>query len=282
MAVRRSSSWPLRVLMLLLLLGAVYFAYRLLASPASTNTAQTTQALLVRRAVPAYARISSADLFWQFGVHEANVPEDAVRLLSELEGRVALRALRPGEFVLKADLAPPGARPGLTANLDTGYVAVILPQTRLPGAGILTPGDRVDLFASRPWTDGRVETRSIARAARVLVVERAVEEDPEGEESRTGSFFGIKLPELPKLESIGGGDDKPALGIGIELTSAEALALYRVDAWPSLHFLLQGAHSAEQDPAKPVRSVELILGSERHEVLPQPAPSSSAPAQPQD
>ena len=69
---------------------------------------------------------------------------------SELYGRVLARSVRRGTPLTEADLLPAGTRPGISAGVPEGMVAMVLRTERLEGFGDLSQGDRFAIMAQNP------------------------------------------------------------------------------------------------------------------------------------
>lgn len=150
--LRRAVLGHRRLIAFALTAAAVLLGTRSLAPPPPP----TQQVEVASRDLPAGTTLTSADLTTRrmpLGI----APEGAVR---HPQGRVLAGGLRRGEPITDVRLVGRSlAAPGLSA------VPVRLPDAAM--AALLTPGDRVDLYATDPSAGG---TTSIARDALVLAV----------------------------------------------------------------------------------------------------------------
>ncbi len=69
---------------------------------------------------------------------------------NELLGRVVARDRGAGQFILRADLLPPGTSPGLTAGVPPGKRSFAITADKLAGARGLQHGDHFDLLVGIP------------------------------------------------------------------------------------------------------------------------------------
>jgi pilus assembly protein CpaB len=78
------------------------------------------------------------------------VPSTALQSLKEAEGRIALMALTPGEPIMQAKLAAPGASRGAGNLVQQGMRAYSILTTSAASsvAGLVLPGDHVDVVLS--------------------------------------------------------------------------------------------------------------------------------------
>lgn len=76
------------------------------------------------------------------------IPPDAFTDKKSLVGRVTKMPVAPGVPITRAMLAPPGAQPGLAAQIPSGHRAVsVKVNEETAVAGFITPGARVDVSA---------------------------------------------------------------------------------------------------------------------------------------
>ncbi|MEN1679504.1 MAG: Flp pilus assembly protein CpaB [Planctomycetota bacterium] len=118
------------------------------------------------------------------------IPPGAISTLEDLEGRRPRSAIIEGEPILGAKLLESGAMHDPIAQLPKGYrLSTIAVDAQKSAAGLLSPGDRVDvqLFVNRNERAGITEpmTKVILQNIRVYAVESAVQRSADGGEART-------------------------------------------------------------------------------------------------
>ena len=154
-----------RRLIAALLVGAATLAGLRAVAPPPPDTVSV---LVVRRDLPAGARLEAGDLT-QTSFPTELAPADRA---SDVVGRVLAAPIARGEPVTGVRLVGP-------ALVDAQVGQTVLP-VRLPDAGmasLLRPGDVVDLYATDP---GSGQARLIAARVTVLAVPRDVPEGPAG------------------------------------------------------------------------------------------------------
>lgn len=89
-------------------------------------------------------------------------------------GRVALRAMVPGEPVLAERVSQPGGRANLSGALTPGLRAIGVKSSEVAGVGgFLLPGDRVDVLATHDSREDRTSyLQVLAQNVRVLGVDQ--------------------------------------------------------------------------------------------------------------
>jgi pilus assembly protein CpaB len=93
---------------------------------------------------------------------KADVLEPGVR-------RIALAPIEPNEPVLKAKITGEGQRASVSALLDDGMGAVTIQVDEVVGlAGLVLPGDRVDVFATQAASQGMEGARGATFNDRIL------------------------------------------------------------------------------------------------------------------
>ncbi|MBN1851522.1 MAG: Flp pilus assembly protein CpaB [Pirellulales bacterium] len=116
------------------------------------------------------------------------IPSGAIRELSALEGRRPRAKIFVGEPILDGKLLGPGEHDNATDTITKGYrVLPISVKADTGGAGLLKPGDRVDVqcFIPRNQSMGILETttKTILHNIRVFAVDQTTRLMSEGEES---------------------------------------------------------------------------------------------------
>ena len=78
------------------------------------------------------------------------VPDHWLTDPTEVYGRVVSRALRRGSPITEADLLPAGTKPGVSAGVPPGMVAMAVNTEQISGFGDLVQGDRFAIHAKVP------------------------------------------------------------------------------------------------------------------------------------
>lgn len=113
-----------------------------------------------RRSLPSGQVLAAGD-FRRTGYAEGSVPAQAVRDLDRVVGRTLITPLGAGEPLTRAKVLGHRALDGYP-----GRVAVAIRLTDPTLAGLLRPGDRIDVLA----TDPRAPPRTVAQGSIVLAV----------------------------------------------------------------------------------------------------------------
>ncbi|MEM6328785.1 MAG: Flp pilus assembly protein CpaB [Planctomycetota bacterium] len=118
------------------------------------------------------------------------IPPGAITQLENLAGRRPRANIIQGEPVLDAKLLAQGEHADPISQLPEGYrLSTISVNAEKSAAGLLSPGDRVDiqLFVNRNDRAGieRPTTKVILQNIRVFAVEQAVQRSADGGEART-------------------------------------------------------------------------------------------------
>jgi pilus assembly protein CpaB len=190
------------VLMALGLSGFGLVAWISLRPPAEINAVQAARVVVLVTARPlrAGSLIKPEDLAGRL-LSSADTPPDAKpdtpAARTELLGAMVRRSLPPGEAVLPGDVLRAGDRGFLAAVLASGMCAVTVGVDAVTGiAGLIWPGDRVDLILTQSRDDNsvplgrRVSGETVLRDARVIAIDRqltqgATSDNPEGQAART-------------------------------------------------------------------------------------------------
>ncbi|MDE2198906.1 MAG: Flp pilus assembly protein CpaB [Rhodospirillales bacterium] len=154
---------------------------------------------ITARAVPASARPAGA---------LADTP--AVR--AELNGAMLRRSLQAQDVVLPADVLRPGDHGFLAAVLRPGMRATTVGVDAVTGtAGLIWPGDRVDLILTQVQTDAAVPASHRASAEIVLEDVRVIAIDQQLTQGATGSSPERPLARTVTLEVTPGQAERVAL-----------------------------------------------------------------------
>ncbi len=137
------------------------------------------------------------------------VPEGAFSATSELitaEGsRVVLTQIALNEPILPGKITDPGQAASLSALLEEGYKAVTVRVDDVLGvAGLITPGDRVDVLWTRVNGQGiqahETYTEVLLRGVRVLALDQKVDDAKRSEKS-TGGYAKAVTIEVSTIQS---------------------------------------------------------------------------------
>ncbi len=106
--------------------------------------------------------------------------------VEDLNGRILLYPLAPGEPILERDLAASGSGAGLSAKIPEGMRAISLRSDEVVGvAGFLLPGTHVDVLETNRTNSaaGHPDTSTVLQDVEVLAAGQKIEPDPEGKPS---------------------------------------------------------------------------------------------------
>jgi Flp pilus assembly protein CpaB len=169
--LRRALGWRRRLLSAGLMAGAMAVALQVLAPPPPA----TVPVLVAARDLAAGTDLTRADLQVVYRP-PASLPAGALSAPDGATGRPVSSAVRRGEVITDVRLAGAGALRGLGAGLVAAPVRVAEPGT----AGLVRPGDTVDVLAAAAGSSGDVSdagdatgggyARLVASAVRVLSV----------------------------------------------------------------------------------------------------------------
>jgi len=133
-----------------------------MASPATTaadkQSDRDVQIMVAARAIVAGNRLQQTDIGWE-EVASSAVPAGAVtrsdNSAAQFVGAIALRNMVPGELLTEKSLGRAPDAVTLAASLNAGWRAVTIAATAAQtSAGMLLPGDRVDLLLSSTPSGG--------------------------------------------------------------------------------------------------------------------------------
>jgi pilus assembly protein CpaB len=162
--LRRAAAWRRRLLAAGLLAASMAFALHALAPPPRPGV----DVLLATRDVPAGATLRDGDLRVARRPVEL-VPTGSLAARDLAVGRAVSSAVRRGEVLTDVRLVGPGSLRGLAA----GLVATPVRIADAEAAGLLRPGDVVDVLAATATPEaGSGEAWLVAAAVRVLSAPR--------------------------------------------------------------------------------------------------------------
>ena len=166
---------PLIVGLLLALGTGVLLLNYLNSLRASVTTVEMRHVFVAAHDVPARALLN--DSFIAEATRPANeVDQDAVTDRKQIDGKYSLITIPAGSVLTQSKVGEAGAD-ALPARLPIGMRAVSISIDRVKGvAGLIQPGDRVDVIAVPPRVGSEVPRASaILRGALVLAMGNAVE-----------------------------------------------------------------------------------------------------------
>jgi len=172
-------------------MGTAYTAQMWLSKQRLAVTAQAKKetprmyVLVAAKVLPTGAFVRAEDLRWQAWPDEganANYLYKDKDTLQSLIGSVVRQRIAAGQPVTNGGLMKPGDRGFLAAVLGPGMRAVSVPVTAISGvAGLVFPGDRVDLVLSHQIKDDRepnapakFATETVLSDVRVLAIDQTV------------------------------------------------------------------------------------------------------------
>ena len=229
--------------------GATWAVANLLRAGSADSAASKEKLKVVVAAVNIQPGWTIAEGMLQERSLPANyIPEEAIRAMDEVVGRVAQERILFGEFVRDDRLAPPEAGVGLAAIIPRGMRAY---QVSVSGgaamAGFLNPGNFVDVIAV--CTDAEPPAkRTILRSVAVLGVnDRLVDLNALGKpETEAGLFADSKdKPATGGMDpkQLGMGDGKSSRkakpSVTLALTPEDTVLIKHASAECGLHLVLR-------------------------------------------
>jgi pilus assembly protein CpaB len=181
---------------------------------AATMAAKDTQCLAAREDIQPGTFLESKDLLWRdcrAAESQATARDYVWRESSESGevGSVARTPYRKGDLILARDLIRPGDGDFLSAVLKSGFrAAAIRVDDVTGGAGLIRPGNLVDVIVSGKFSHGGGHAEEIAtaktllRGVRVLAVDRDVvlQDSPRPEQRASSSSSSGKSKGTVTLE----------------------------------------------------------------------------------
>lgn len=132
------------------------------AVPAKLEAA--TQILVAKASLGAGSFVKSSDLRWQpwpEGSLATNYTLKGKRKIAEFTGSVVRSGISAGQPITSEQIVKPGERGFLAAVLNPGMRAVSVPVTAASAiAGLVFPGDRVDLILSHRFENSAPSTKA--------------------------------------------------------------------------------------------------------------------------
>jgi pilus assembly protein CpaB len=117
---------------------------------------------------------------------EGSILADDANVRRNLVGAMTRRAMAPGDPFANSDLLRPGDHGFLSAVLRPGYRAVTIAVDAVSGAaGLIWPGDRVDLILTQTLDEGstaakRIAAETVLRDVRVIAIDQQMVQGASG------------------------------------------------------------------------------------------------------
>lgn len=165
-----------------------------------------TQVMVAQADLPAGTFLKEGHMRWQSWPDDS-VPENYLvkgqATMEELDGAVLRRSISGGEPLSASRIVKPGERGFLAAVLTPGYRAVATKISAASGiAGLVFPGDRVDIVLTHTIADGekakRRASETVLTNVRVLALDRRV--DDQSDEAKLAKTATLEL--TPKQVEI--------------------------------------------------------------------------------
>jgi len=158
---------------------------------------EEVQVVAAARAVAAGTTLAASDLVLK-AVPPALTGPETMSDLSQVVGKVTRVPLVPGELVFRSKLVLPGGGAGLGTHVPPGYRAVTVAADEVKAvAGLLQPGDRVDVIATfSQEVAGAEKTRLLLEDVQVLAVGKATEVAAGGRDA--GELRSVTLAVTPE------------------------------------------------------------------------------------
>lgn len=181
----RQRSWALLAvgLALSVMTGVALYRVATDARAAPVAAATSTEAAAVVAKVDIAARtVITPDMVMTKSVPATLLPAATVPSEGAAIGRTTLAPIPKGSFVFEALLVAAGGRTGSSLTVAPGKVLVAFPTTdALTTAGLVLPGDRIDLLATVVSGQGETsrKTQTIVQNLEVVEVLRPTPEHPQ-------------------------------------------------------------------------------------------------------
>lgn len=162
-------------------------------TPAAPPKVEGVSVLVATTDIPIGTFVKDTHLRWQSwpseAVHESYIVRPKTEAAGDpiatlgLVGAVVRRAISAGEPVTKGRIVRPGDRGFLAAVLRPGYRAMAIKVTATSSiAGLVFPGDRVDLILTHTVKRGGLDRRAsetVLTNVRVLAIDQTVDDRPD-------------------------------------------------------------------------------------------------------
>ena len=199
-----------------------------------------------------------------------NIPPQAANSSSQVDNRVALVPISPGEPVLMSKLAPVGTAAGLSSLLADGKRAMAVRVDDVTGvSGFITPGDRVDVLVDAKFIDSEDKfSKTILQNLQVLTAGQHWEQKSDGKPVVVNTVTLEVSPDEAEILNVASLEGK----IRLSLRGRRNPAVVETKG-VAFSELLGQTRAKKNDatmetqaatlPAKPERTVEVINGLER-------------------
>jgi pilus assembly protein CpaB len=189
---------------------------------------------------------------------KSDVEPDAFRDIGDLVGTVAAIPIKKGQTLTKNKVLEPGPETGMAIQVSPNRRAVTIPVSpERVNAGLIRPGDRVDIFAVVDSGKGAGQKREVILFRQDVLIlatgvnvnnnlPRTIEKDPAGR--------GLVQTTLT-------GDTKyPSITIEVDINDAQDMIFLTATNPSSLYFLLRNPHDRKPVALRNVASsAETIL-----------------------
>ncbi|HEY7624896.1 MAG TPA: Flp pilus assembly protein CpaB [Candidatus Limnocylindria bacterium] len=158
----------------------------------SAATADSLEVLVAAADLPARTVLTSESVKSAVFPRQL-VPVGALGRAADAIGQTTIAPIPRGAIVLRTQLVAAGGETGQSLTLEKGTVLVAFPTSDpLTVAGLVAPGDRVDILATLPATEGAKRTQTVVQN---LVVVDVVKPE-KGTDSRTATLTFIVDPQV--------------------------------------------------------------------------------------
>jgi pilus assembly protein CpaB len=131
------------------------------------------EVLVASADIPARTVLAAANLTSRTYPREL-VPNGALGRTPDAIGQTTIAPIPKGAVIVRDQIIAAGGNKGASVTLDKGSVLVAFPtQDPLTLAGLVEPGDRVDILATLTGADGQKKTQTIVQNLIVVDVIRA-------------------------------------------------------------------------------------------------------------
>ncbi|MDR0549869.1 MAG: Flp pilus assembly protein CpaB [Deltaproteobacteria bacterium] len=258
---------PKYIVLFLVFFLAVLFLNRLFSSGGSGSSmaAKNTQCLTAIDDISPGVFLENKVLYWRDceSVKSQNTSKDYIwrdsKDANQLTGSVVRTSLKKGDYILANDLIRPGDSDFLSAVLKSGFRATAIRVDDVTGgAGLIRPGNLVDVIVSGKFNHGPNRSDEIATAktllsgVRVLAVNRdVVLQDSTSSQQTSGS------------SSYSARDNKGTVTLEVAPKEVELLSVAKTMGVLSLALcaLDDGGQPVERTQAGPTLASEIVSRS---------------------
>jgi|WetSurSiteA1Bulk_404760.scaffolds.fasta_scaffold27675_3 pilus assembly protein CpaB len=194
------------------------------------------------------------------------VPANSTVTMKEVEGRVVLTSLAPGELVLRNKLAPEGTAAGLGSLLGENQRAFTIRVDDVSGvAGFIHPGDKVDILADLTIPKASENfSKTILQNVMVLTTGQIWEQKGESKPVVVNTVTLALAPEEAETLNLASNVGKIRLALrnrnNVAMVQTKGVATSTLFKFGLLR---TAADDEKKDEKKDERTVEVIKGMER-------------------